>query len=127
MENVGAKLAGSLLRNGADIMVCDLDTKRVSSLRAEGAKATMQAAEVMRVCDLVITCLPSPAASDAAMCEMLPHVTKGKIWMEMSTTDEAEVKRLGSKVIAAGSLAVDCPVSGGCQSGHRKYQYFCWL
>ena len=32
----------------------------------------------------------------------------------MSTTDEAEVKRLGGKVIAAGGLAVDCPVSGGC-------------
>ena len=34
--------------------------------------------------------------------------------MEMSTTDEAEVKRLGAKVIASGGRAVDCPVSGGC-------------
>ena len=34
--------------------------------------------------------------------------------MEMSTTDEAEVKRLGAKVIEAGGLAADCPVSGGC-------------
>jgi 3-hydroxyisobutyrate dehydrogenase len=38
----------------------------------------------------------------------------GKIWLEMSTTDEAEVKRLGKKVIAQGAAAVDCPVSGGC-------------
>ena len=106
LGNVGAKLAGSLLRNGVDIMVCDLDTERVSSLRAEGAKETMQAVEVMRACDLVITCLPSPAASYAVMCEMLPDLTKGKIWMEMSTTDEAEVKRLGSKVIAPRGLAV---------------------
>ena len=74
----------------------------------------MRAAEVMRACDFVITCLPSPAVSGAVMCEMLPHVTEGKIWMEMSTTDEAEVKRLGEKVIAAGGLAADCPVSGGC-------------
>jgi 3-hydroxyisobutyrate dehydrogenase len=41
-------------------------------------------------------------------------VRAGKIWMEMSTTDEAEVKRLGAQVIAAGGAAVDCPVSGGC-------------
>jgi 3-hydroxyisobutyrate dehydrogenase len=34
--------------------------------------------------------------------------------MEMSTTDEAEAKRLGAKVIAKGGAAVDCPVSGGC-------------
>jgi len=44
----------------------------------------------------------------------LSEVKAGKIWMEMSTTDEAEVKRIGTEVIAAGGAAVDCPVSGGC-------------
>ena len=111
LGNVGGKLARSLLRNGEDITVCDLDAERISSVRTEGAKGTMQAAEVMRACDFFITCLPSPAASDAVICEMLPHVTERKIWMGMSTTDEAEVKRLGEKVIAAGGLAVDCSVS----------------
>jgi 3-hydroxyisobutyrate dehydrogenase len=48
------------------------------------------------------------------MQEMLSEVTAGKIWMEMSTTDQAEVARLGTMVIAAGGAAVDCPVSGGC-------------
>ncbi len=114
LGNVGAKLAGSLLRNGADITVCDLDPERLLPFRNVGTTGTMQAAEVMRTCDFIITCLPSPEASDAVMCEMLPYVTSDKIWMEMSTTDEAEVKRLGLKVIAAGGLAVDCPVSGGC-------------
>jgi len=45
---------------------------------------------------------------------MLPHMTEGNVWLEMSTTDEAEVVRLGAKVIAQGAAAVDCPVSGGC-------------
>jgi 3-hydroxyisobutyrate dehydrogenase len=81
---------------------------------AQGAVAGGSPAAMMRDCDAVITCLPSPAASDAVMQEMLPEVCAGKIWMEMSTTDEAEVKRLGAQVIAAGGAAVDCPVSGGC-------------
>ena len=34
--------------------------------------------------------------------------------MEMSTTDSAEITRLGALVVAAGGSAVDCPVSGGC-------------
>jgi 3-hydroxyisobutyrate dehydrogenase len=68
----------------------------------------------MQSCDVVITCLPSPAASAAVMDEMLPQVTAGKFWLEMSTTGEAEVKRLGAAVNAAGGAAVDCPVSGGC-------------
>lgn len=114
LGNVGAKLSGSLLRNGIDLTVHDLNPDLVAQFVAKGAKPGQSPAQMMRDCDAVITCLPSPAASDAVMQEMLPEVTEGKIWMEMSTTDEAEVKRLGALVIAAGGAAVDCPVSGGC-------------
>ena len=79
LRDVSAKPAGSLLRNGTDITVCDLDPERFSIFLDAGAKGTMQAAEVMRTCDFIITCLPNPAASDAVMCEMLLHVTAGKI------------------------------------------------
>ena len=114
LGNVGGKLSGSLLRNGADLVVHDLDADLVASFVAQGAVAGSSPAAMMRDCDAVITCLPSPAASDVVMQEMLPEVCAGKIWMEMSTTDEAEVKHLGTQVIAAGGAAVDCPVSGGC-------------
>ena len=114
LGNVGGKLAGSLLRNGADVMVHDLDTALVAAFVAEGAGNGENPAEMMRTCDVVITCLPSPAASAAVMDEMLDEVTSGKIWLEMSTTDEAEVKRLGALVAAKGGAAVGCPVSGGC-------------
>lgn len=114
LGNVGGKLSGSLLRNGADLTVHDLDSELVDAFVEQGAKKAEGAAQLMRDCDAVITCLPSPAASAAVMEEMLPEVTQGKIWMEMSTTDEAEVKRLGALVIERGGAAVDCPVSGGC-------------
>ena len=114
LGNVGGKLAGSLLRNGKDLTVLDLNPDFVSGFVARGAKAADSPAGLMRDCDVVITCLPSPAASDAVVSEMLDEVQPGKIWLEMSTTDEAEVKRLGAEVIARGGAAVDCPVSGGC-------------
>ncbi len=114
LGNVGGKLSGSLLRNGIDLSVHDLNPDLVSAFVARGAQAGGSPADLMQNCDAVITCLPSPAASAAVMDEMLPHVGPGKIWMEMSTTDEAEVKRLGALVIASGGAAVDCPVSGGC-------------
>ena len=69
---------------------------------------------MMRACDVVITCLPTPAASAAVVAAMLPEVGPGKTWMEMSTTDADEVIRLGALVAATGGLAVECPVSGGC-------------
>ncbi len=114
LGNVGGKLSGSLVRNGVDLTVFDLNDELMAVAVEKGCKAGTSAAQLMRDCDAVITCLPSPAASDAVMQEMLPEIGEGKIWMEMSTTDEAEAKRLGGLVIAAGGAAVDCPVSGGC-------------
>ncbi|MAN99087.1 MAG: 3-hydroxyisobutyrate dehydrogenase [Roseovarius sp.] len=114
LGNVGGKLSGSLLRNGHDLTVHDLNGDLVADFVARGAKAATSPAQMMRDCDVVITCLPSPAASAAVMQQMLPEVGPGKIWMEMSTTDADEIRRLGGLVIAAGGAAVDCPVSGGC-------------
>jgi 3-hydroxyisobutyrate dehydrogenase len=114
LGNVGGKLSGSLLRNGVDLYVHDLNAEFVAAKVADGATDGASPADLMQNCDVVITCLPSPAASAAVMAEMLPHVVPGKIWMEMSTTDPDEIKRLGAAVIDAGGVAVDCPVSGGC-------------
>ncbi len=117
LGNVGGKLAGSILRNGLDLTVRDLDKGAAQHLLDAGASWGESPKEMAETCDVVITCLPSPAAS-AAVLEaddgLLAGFSEGKVWMEMSTTDEAEVKRLGEKVKAVGAQPVDCPVSGGC-------------
>ncbi|MEM7471308.1 MAG: NAD(P)-dependent oxidoreductase [Pseudomonadota bacterium] len=117
LGNVGGKLSGSLIRNGLDVTVRDLDDGLVAAAMAKGAKSAQSPREMMEACDIVITCLPHPTIS-AAVVEgkdgLLEACGPGKIWLEMSTTDEAEIKRLGAKVIATGAAAVDCPVSGGC-------------
>ena len=117
LGNVGGKLAGSLLRNGFDLTVRDLDPDTAEPFLAAGARWGESPAGMMRAADVVITCLPTPAAS-AAVLEaedgLLSAMGEGKIWLEMSTTDEAEVRRLGEKVGALGGESVDCPVSGGC-------------
>ena len=117
LGNVGGKLAGSLVRNGHDVTVRDLDRAAAQRFLDQGAKWGDSPAAMMAECEAVITCLPSPAASAAVMegpDGILESIGPGKVWMEMSTTDEAEVKRLAALVEARGGAAVDCPVSGGC-------------
>ena len=117
LGNVGAKLAGSLVRNGLDVTVRDLNRAAAEPLLEKGAGWADSPAELAAGADLVITCLPSPAASAAVMEAddgILSALGPAKIWAEMSTTDEAEVRRLGALVAAKGAEAVDCPVSGGC-------------
>ena len=84
---------------------------------ARGARRAASPRAMAEQVDLLITCLPSPAAS-AAVLEgadgVLAGLKPGLVWLEMSTTDQAEVIRLGALVAARGGLAMDCPVSGGC-------------
>ena len=117
LGNVGAKLAASLLRNGFALTVRDLDRDAAQPLLDAGANWASSPRAMATACDVVITCLPSPAAS-ATVLEaadgVLAGLSPGKVWAEMSTTDEGEVRRLGALVAATGAAAVDCPVSGGC-------------
>lgn len=117
LGNVGGQLAGNLLRHGVDLTVRDLDPGRVAALVARGARAAASPRELAERAALVITCLPSPAISAAVMEApdgVLAGLSPGKVWLEMSTTDAAEVRRLAARVEALGATAMDCPVSGGC-------------
>ena len=117
LGNVGGKLAGSVLRNGFDLTVRDLDRSAAEPFLAKGAHWADSPAEMARACDLVITCLPSPAACAAVMegeNGILEGLSPGKIWAEMSTTDASEMARLAARVQETGAAAIECPVSGGC-------------
>ncbi len=117
LGNVGGKLAGSLLRNGKDLTVRDLNQAFVDDFVSRGAESAGSPKEMAEKCDVIITCLPSPAACSEVMEAedgVIAGLSEGKVWMEMSTTDEAEVRRIAKRVEAKGAMPVDCPVSGGC-------------
>lgn len=117
LGNVGGKLAGSVLRNGFPLTVVDPDPQAVAPLAAGGAAVVDTPKALAEAVDVVITCLPSPAIC-AAVLEgadgVIAGLGPGKIWLEMSTTDAAEVQRIGALVQATGAMALDSPVSGGC-------------
>tara|TARA_B100000214_G_scaffold152703_1_gene109338 strand:+ start:85 stop:1026 length:942 start_codon:yes stop_codon:yes gene_type:complete len=117
LGNVGSKLAGSLLRNKFDLTVRDLDHNLTKDFYDLGAKVASSAKELTEQVDLIITCLPSPKICAEVMegeDGILNGLSDNKIWLEMSTTDESEVKRIGKKVIEKKAIPLDGPVSGGC-------------
>ena len=117
LGNVGGKLAASLLRNKFDLTVRDIETKLTNDLKNKGAKVSNSAKELAEQTDLIITCLPSPKICAEVMESpegVINGLSKNKIWLEMSTTDESEVKRLGKLVMDKKAIPLDGPVSGGC-------------
>ena len=117
LGNVGGKLAGSLLRNKFDLTVRDLDENLTNEFKNLGAKVVNSAKELSEQVDLIITCLPSPKICAEVMegeDGVINGLSENKIWLEMSTTDEAEIKRIGQKVLNKKATPLDGPVSGGC-------------
>ena len=117
LGNVGSKLAGSLLRNNFDLTVRDLDKSLTQSFENSGAKVANSAKELAEKVDLIITCLPSPKICAEVMEAedgVISGLSQNKIWLEMSTTDEAEIRRISKKIIEKKAIPLDGPVSGGC-------------
>ncbi len=117
LGNVGGKLAGSLIRNNFDVTVREIDERLTNEFKKLGAKIAKTPKELAQKSDLIITSLPSPEVSAEVMENedgVLNGLSENKIWLEMSTTDENEVKRLGNKVISKKAIPLDGPVSGGC-------------
>ncbi|MGH8290284.1 MAG: NAD(P)-dependent oxidoreductase [Steroidobacteraceae bacterium] len=117
LGNLGSKLAGTLLRNGCELIVHDRNETAARPLLDRGAQWASTPKELALRSDLIITCLPSPVIS-AQVLEQREGVLEGlspqKLWLEMSTTEEAEVRRLGARVSQTGAQPLDAPVSGGC-------------
>jgi len=89
----------------------------VDDFVARGARRAGSPKQMAEQVDVVVTCLPSPEACSQVMEAsdgVIAGLAAGKVWLEMSTTDSAEMARIGYLVEATGATPVDCPVSGGC-------------
>ena len=58
LGNVGGKLAGSLLRNGFDLTVRDLDKGAAKSFLDRGAAWADSPRELVESVDIAVTCMP---------------------------------------------------------------------
>jgi len=117
LGNVGGKLAGSLLRNKFELTVRDLDERLTNKFADKGAKVAKTPKELAEKVDVIITCLPSTKICAEVMEAedgIINGLSEKKIWLEMSTTDESEIKRLAKKVKEKKAIPLDGPVSGGC-------------
>ena len=116
LGNLGVHLAGSLLRAGHRIVVSDLNRDAAAPLVVAGARWAESAQDVAAKCDVVFTCLPSPAAVDAVVAGpsgVLAGLRAGGTWIDNSTNDRGETLRLAALASERGVRTLEAPVTGG--------------
>ena len=117
LGNVGGKLSKNLLNNNFDLTVYDKDTNVLSEFKALGSKIENSIDGLVRNTDMLITCLPSPeACAEVLESEngIINNIREGQIWIEMSTTDEDQLKKHALLIQEKNAIALEAPVSGGC-------------
>ena len=116
LGHLGAQLAGSLLREGFPLVVYDRNKDAAASLLAHGATWANSPRQLAAQCDAVLTCLPSPAVSEAVLTGpdgILAGLRRGDAWIEMSTLGREEILRLAEIAAAKGIATLESPVTGG--------------
>ena len=116
LGNLGEHLAANLVRAGFSVTVHDLNPQAAAGLIDAGATWAESPRQAASAADTVITCLPSPTAVSAVMTgedSVLLGLDSGGTWIDMSTNDLKEVKRLAALAADQGIACLEAPVTGG--------------
>src|SRR5262245_7726751 len=110
LGHLGAKLAGSLLREGFALTVHDLNKELAAPMLRAGALWAESPKAVAAECDAVITCLPSPAVSEKVLCGpdgILAGFESRGTWIEMSTLGRDDILRLAARAAETGVATLE--------------------
>ena len=117
LGNVGGKLASNLFNNNFDLTVFDKDNEVLNQFKNKGTKVASSIEHLVSNNDILITCLPSPEACNEVIESskgIAAYIKENQIWMEMSTTDEDQLKKHALLIESKKAIALEAPVSGGC-------------
>ncbi len=113
LGNLGGHIAASLLREGFDVTVNDIDRKLADRHLAMGGKWAASPPELAAQCDVVMTCLPSPTVSEKVLAGILQGLRPGSTWIENSTLGREDITRLAAIAAEKGVQTLEAPVTGG--------------
>jgi len=120
---LGAAVAGNLVRNGIKPTLFDLQGEKnvPHEIREsiEGSTWVSSGKEAAEASEVVITALPKPehvtSAFHAPEGILAANSLRGKVWLEHSTTDFENTLKIKELVETRGMHCVEAPLTGGMQ------------
>jgi 3-hydroxyisobutyrate dehydrogenase-like beta-hydroxyacid dehydrogenase len=113
MGLMGDPMARRLLAAGLPVHVWNRTVSKAEALADAGAIVAPLLADAGRDADVVITMLEAGPVVGAVIDAALPALRPGTLWIDMSSTQQAEALDFHARLAAAGKRFIDAPVSGG--------------
>ena len=121
--NIGAPIAGQLLRAGHDLFVHDLRHEAAAELLTKGAIWTHSPATMAGECEAICTCLPGPKEMEAVCLGaggLVEALKPGALYIDHTTNAPSLVRRVHTMLAAKEVAMVDAPVSGGMEGAQTR-------
>ena len=112
---MGAAIALRLMEVGHQVTVWNRSADKTAPLAAAGAKVAASPSALASEADVILTILTNAEAQSAVYDGpqgILAGNISGKLVIDMSTVQPAEIVALAAKVRAKGAAFVECPVGG---------------
>jgi len=114
LGNMGAPMAGNLVKRGHEVRGFDLVPGNLEKAAARGVKRVAAAADAANGVDAIVTMLPAGKDTLAVWGGgILEAAAPGTVVIDSSTIDVASARAAHKLAGAARMLALDAPVSGG--------------
>ena len=115
LGRMGGGMAGRLLAAGYEVYGEELHRDHARSLEQAGLRWRDTPREVAEATGILFTSLPDDAALEAAASGpdgILAGLTRGKVWVDVSTISPRVSRSLAERARATGAEMLDAPVSG---------------
>jgi 3-hydroxyisobutyrate dehydrogenase len=113
LGNMGGPVASHIQRAGFPLIVYDLRAQATGPFRERGATVVKSAAELAARSDIVITALPMPHDVEQVAQQIIEGVKPGAIYIDISTSPPALIRKLEPLFAAKGAHVLDAPVASG--------------
>ena len=113
---MGMGVAMSLLREGFEVHACDVRPEAVQKVVDAGGIAAASPAAMAPLVDVLITVVVNADQTEAVLFGAMgaaPHMKPGSVVIASATVSPEFAKALGKRLVDAGLLMIDGPISGG--------------
>jgi len=120
LGKMGGAIAARLVSQGIPLHVYDTRTAAVEKLRAHGAQACRDAAEVASRCETVFISLPAPEiVHEVAVDTASAARGKVRVVIDVSTTGPRTSAQISTELLERQVDLIDAPVSGGIAGANK--------
>lgn len=110
---MGDPMARRLLAAGHAVTVWNRTATKAEALAGAGAHAVSDLQDAVRGAHIVISMLEAGPTVDGVLRAALPGLAQNALWIDMSSTQQAEAQAFHAQLTAQGRRFIDAPVSGG--------------